>query len=416
MKIFKLVLQRFMNKFLDNPRGVLFFILGGSFLLRLGFLVIMLILKKPAPAEDEINYFEGGQRLLEQWLHNTDISNFQFLSMDRGYYYYNAFIDYLFGSNMAWAQFINIIFFVFGSFYFYKMVEVLFESKIARITLLITSFYPSLIFWSTRNTKEAISFFLASVIFYNFIYLFLIQFHMKRLLLLYSFLFVFLSFREYIASFLGFLCGASFFFYFLRVPSLKYKKILFFITIAITSFSIFILYQYVNDRSKGMHITQLFHYFSNIRQNSCLGIHQVYPLTDISSLSSFILFLPKALFLFFMAPVQFLFTRSLTPFEKSILIEIIPWILGLLYFPKGIYISLKGADLNKFLTLGVIFIFMLTFTLLYSTVNCNLGTLYRFKGILLPFYFMFMANGLYHLKSGTRGFRDSALTFSIHHE
>ena len=89
-----------------------------------------------------------------------------------------------------------------------------------------------------------------------------------------------------------------------------------------------------------------------------------------------------------MAPVQFLFTRSLTPFEKSILIEIIPWILGLLYFPKGIYISLKGADLNKFLTLGVIFIFMLTFTLLYSTVNCNLGTLYRFKGILLPFFYL----------------------------
>ncbi|HLR43033.1 MAG TPA: glycosyltransferase family 39 protein [Pseudogracilibacillus sp.] len=170
--------------------------------------------------------------LLDDW----NIGDFHFTVAGSTVSFYSivtTIIYYLLGYNPIYMQLINAFVSTLSVFYFYKIAEHIFKHKIAIFSSLLMGIWPTYIYFSSMQMREAFAIFFILALLYNFI-IWMSTFKIKHLFLVGLFFVLSFLIRSQNAS-LMIIILFPFITYFAWMRSSKYMKVLiiFIVTILI---------------------------------------------------------------------------------------------------------------------------------------------------------------------------------------
>jgi len=422
-----------------STKKLLFLLFFTAFFIRLATLVGILYyypneqFKETLRSLDAETYNIEGRNIARYW-HGISKNKDKVFSH---YSYFNAIVFYLFGFHPIVPQVINCFLGAITVIFIYLVAKVIFDQKIAILSSVFYSFFPSLVFWSTKNLKEAS--YLFSVVVIIWFVIKLQQGHKKinvAYYLLSTILLLYLRFMKiHIFLFLSYAIITSFIINIER--KMIYQRIfntLFFIIVVSIIGGSFLNYRFIPrpsliikdsamersedseiDRteissriSAGTHRQNNFNEMRKLSASFCRKISFIFaaidrsrknsskvgdsvfmPETDISTPIKALKFLPFGMIHFLFAPFPWKaegFLQKITIPEMLLWYSMIPFIL------YGLFYSIR-FELKK---IFCIFFYITMTTLLYSLALPNIGTIYRIRASIFPFCFMFASVGIIH--------------------
>jgi len=103
---------------------------------------------------DDSKYDYDGYRVARAWLSGLHFAEFR--AANNGFYYFTAFVYYIFGQNTLMVRAFNALAGSLCIFFVYKTAQCHFNNTVARRAAFITAFFPVLIFWCINHFKDAI--------------------------------------------------------------------------------------------------------------------------------------------------------------------------------------------------------------------------------------------------------------------
>jgi hypothetical protein len=106
---------------------------------------------------DSETYDGFGAALAESWSHGDSIHSWQATvegKVNRGFIYFVAAVYYVFGRNVILVQFLNGIIGALTPIAILELGLVLYDRRVAVTAMLLTAFFPQMIFWSAALYKD----------------------------------------------------------------------------------------------------------------------------------------------------------------------------------------------------------------------------------------------------------------------
>lgn len=318
-----------------------------------------------------------------------------------GMAYINGIFYATFGYSPLGVKFLNCLLGVLSALFIYHFVKGVFGKKPARLALVMVIFFPSLFFWSITGLKDTIVFFLICVMLFlptKMVHSTQIIKKLAILALILGAFFIFWTIKPYFGWPMGIILGIS------VISSLKVKnikRIILSLVLATLVFFIFYGGKEIFGKANNFLKSNLFTTIHTQRTNYYYGgvTYMIYPKRFYTS-QSFRSGLTKTiqpnelLMSYLKGVVYFIFS----PF---------PWHLKAKMLFLGYLQSIFTILLLPFVIFGIIFslrykvkeIFPILFyciiiTSLYGLVQANIGTAFRLRDIVVPFYLALGAIGL----------------------
>lgn len=343
---------------------------------------------------------ESALEILDSWRGKYELTKIA----NHAYHSYVAAIYNIFGYHLIIAQVLNSLLGALAIFFLYSIAKKLFNRQIAYISIVLYAFFPSLVLWSSQNLKEI------PILFVIIVSIWIIQklqeqFHLSHLIfliLISPLLWGLNALRHYIFIFLIY---AIIFSFLVNISKQSYKRNLlyalsFFIFLCIVPPSPRVnlragilssipmsVRSFLTKTSKpDLDIYKDLEYLSQRHKGLAIGNSTIAPEVDISTPLKALKFLPKGMAYFLFAPFPWraegLLQKATIP-ENILLFIIFPFVL------YGMYINRTRWRMSF-----VIIFFVMITLVAYSLVEGNIGTAYRHKAVLLPFFFIFASAGI----------------------
>ena len=389
LALFGLAFSILMRSFPLGERMTLLKILLLGMLLRLGvvFLFAMFMPDPAALAPDAGTYIAVGKIVAQQWsgtpVYNKGVQK-RIGGTHPGYYYLVATLFYTFGEHNYLPAYLNTLLGMIALMLLLKILARWFAWDVVKRFALITTFIPSLILWQSFPLKDTVVYFLVTVTFYSYV-----RYINKRSLnalvvLVISFIPIY--FVRFYITFV--ILGAIFISTILFAGELSLKRIsralisAFVIFVGLLSFGVG--GDMVNRWNKEANVKRLETY----RRELSVSRSAVHTDQEYTSSFDIIKYLPIRMttFLFAPFPWQLVNTRTMVAFvEMPLWWTIFPFVIF------GIIFMLQHRNVREFIPLIV---YTLLLTTLYSIVEGNMGTAYRMRAQVLPFFFMMASVGI----------------------
>ncbi len=373
--------------------------------------------------------------ILDSWRNKYEI---RWIDNDH-YHRYVAIIYGILGYHAMIAQLVNSLLGALAIFFIYGVAKRLFNRKVAYISIVLYAFFPSLIFWSSQNLKDAPTIFLivtpiwlVTVLRERFQ-----LFHLGLLILMAPLLWWLNELRNYIFIFLMY---AVTLYFLINISKLNYKRniiyaLYFFLFMSFASpygragilsdipasVRIFLTRTFpekvplpapirtfltetlptkvflpisIRTFFKRTIPKPRFDIYANLkdidrrRRGGATGNTAYKFDVDISTPAKAFEYLPKGITYFLFAPFPWQ-ARGLL--QKAIVPETIIWYILFPFILYGMYVyRYKWKD-----TFAILLFLTIT-ALAYSLYSSNMGTAYRHKGNLLPLFFILASAGIVH--------------------
>jgi hypothetical protein len=108
---------------------------------------------------DSETYDGFGAALADSWSHGTSISSWTAtieVKVIRGFIYFVAAVYYVFGRNVILVQFLNGIIGAITPIVILEIGLLLYDRRVAATAMLLTAFFPQMIFWSAAMYKDPV--------------------------------------------------------------------------------------------------------------------------------------------------------------------------------------------------------------------------------------------------------------------
>jgi hypothetical protein len=106
---------------------------------------------------DSETYDFFGAAVADSWSHGTSINSWTLTvegKVNRGFIYFVAAVYYLFGRNVILVQFLNGIIGALTPIVILELGLLLYDRRVATTAMLLTAFFPQMIFWSAALYKD----------------------------------------------------------------------------------------------------------------------------------------------------------------------------------------------------------------------------------------------------------------------
>ena len=367
--------------FLSN----LFFL---SFLLKvivsLLFYNFIFVYKGTGLVGDGWSYSESGYSILQMWLGgirniNEIAANMMKISTSGNlgsYDFWNAIVYYFTGKNPLSLIFINCLASSLTVIFIYHITKQLYNEKAAKISAILTAFWPSLFTWSIQNLKEPLSIFLITALIWAILWL-KIKF---RFYLLFVIILASITLKE--------LRLISFFMFYAVILPLslilflwKKNKVLFIFLILLAGIGLTMaMSNYLKHRS-------LLEYIDYMRTVRAYGNTAFLSNMDITNPTKLMFFAPVALLVSWLAPF---------PWQIGSMSQITAIPEMLLYYTllPAMFLGWGFIMKHKIREGGIIVLYIFIMMLVLAFIEGNIGTLFRHRAMVLPFMFILIGIGI----------------------
>lgn len=340
---------------------------------------------------DSITYDYAGYALYNSWWGYTQDINQYYLSYATrasgsgwGMAYIVASIYTLVGRNILATQMLNSVLGAATGCLIYICAKKIFSNtRLAKISAILVSVFPSLILWSSQGLKDGIICFLLALAI-NALFSLQKKFSYADVILLLLSLIGIYTLRFYIFfAFAVAIFGSLFLSTNKSVTSVVRQIIvLIIITLALTYFGVLRNAQ-DNIETYGS-LEKLQNNRLDMAQSAESGFGQD---IDVSTPAGALQVLPVGLAYLLLAP----FPWQIANFRQAITLpELLVWWSLMPFLIMGIWYTLK----NKFRESSAILLLTLLLTISYSIFQGNVGTAYRMRAQMQIFYFIFVAVGI----------------------
>ena len=350
-----------------------------GFLIR--FMLAIIFSAKNMSFPDSYAYESYGLSISQEWKMGNFNNNYpatHFL-----YYAYNALFYYLFGFFPSIVRLFNAFLGILAGINVYTIAKQISGKATARLTVVLTIFFPSIIMWQVFNLKESLVVFLLTLIIKQLI-LYRENFNIGMLILTLFYSLLLTLTRVYSGVFMSIVIII----FFLAFGNLSKTKRYAIILVSLVLIGVLTYKSGVGlfgyKYAQGYDIS----YINNSRIVEYRGGSEVLMDEDTSTLGSLIKFTPLGYLYFLFSPFPWQVDGSMLQFAS--LLENILWYVLFLAFPFGVYAAYKKQKVACFLLLIILF----AFTGFYSIQMGNMGLAYRMRGQLLPIFFIFISIGI----------------------
>jgi len=337
---------------------------------------------------DTWSFSESGYSILQLWLNGIrDVNEITAKVMEHStsgnlgsYDFWNAVIYYFTGKSPITLIFINCLAgssTVILTFYITKQI---YNERAAKISAILTAFWPSLFMWSIQNLKEPLSIFLIVGL-----VLLILRLGIKfRFYLLFLILLLSLALKEFRLVSFSLFYGIVFPAYFI-LYLWKRKKYLIAVLLLLSSvFVIVFIKNHLNN-------TSVLEYMYKMRMDRATGNTAFLTDIDIRNPLNFVFFMPFALLIAWLAP----FPWQLGSMSQ---ISVMPEMLLYYLLLPAMFIGCKFILKHKIGEGGIIIAYIFIMVIILAFIEGNIGTLFRHRAMVLPFMFVLMSIGLDKLR------------------
>lgn len=318
----------------------------------------------------------------------------------KGYIFFNAFFYFLFGHNLIVTRLINCFFGALIIIYIFKVANKIYEEKIARLSAILVTYFPTLIIWSCLQYKDTLLTFLVILAIYLTIK-FKENLNINTMIKIFLLIFIIYTIRLQAAVTLSFLIIT-----FLILDSKFINKLKLSFIILSFCLMIFLVIQNNGQISYLLALLERGPEFLNTRFQQFTSIESVSIKTFFSNLFLFPIFLLITAVL----PIPTLFTLP-TPYDFLNKLEIsgsFIWQLFLPFFIIGFFYSIKFKFKESFLIyswiivslIGLLFLFfiliprhrlqIIPLNLIFTTVGFFYLDIKKLNMWLLTFYIIYL--------------------------
>lgn len=345
---------------------------------------------------DSWSYSENGYRILNLWL--GGLRDFDAIVEQMGimttsgnlgnYDFWNAIVYFFTGKSPLCVVFINCLLGSFTVIIIYYITRFICDKKIAKLASILVAFWPSTFFWSIQNLKDPMILFLATLLIWAVLHI-KVRFRLSFLIILILSTILLKQMRFFLfALFYVVILPLS-----LLFPVWKRRKLeitVLALLLAVGAFfyidSMKIIFM---DNLLGAEQNQSFLSWAyKMRTYRTLDASSAFLTNiDFSDPLKMGFFMPAALLVIWFAPF---------PWQVGSALQIIALPEMLIYYmliPSMIF-GIKFVVRNKLSKGGLIIAYIIVITFVLAFIEGNVGTLFRHRSMMLPFYLIFIAIGL----------------------
>jgi 4-amino-4-deoxy-L-arabinose transferase-like glycosyltransferase len=332
---------------------------------------------------DSATYDAGGYGLALLWQGETIGTGLGAETIGRyGYYYFVGAVYYLFGRNQLFVQFLNGTIGALTVIVIHALAMRLFGAAVARRTVVLTAFFPGMVFWSAGMYKDPAVLLCIVVSMYAVVQL-RQAFSLKAMLLFLGAVFALVTLRFYIAYFVVFATLTSFIFS--RRGPLLQRVVSYALIVGALAFAFsFVLREEAQEQSRLMTLERL--QITRVDQAN-LGQSAFGREYDVSTPAGAISALPVGLTYLLFAPFPWAIAGTR---QALVLPEMLVW-YGLI---PAFVIGLRVAIRRQLADVLPILVFAVSLTIAYALMQGNIGTAYRQRTQITVFFFLFIGVGL----------------------
>jgi hypothetical protein len=335
---------------------------------------------------DSLPYSENGYAILQMWLSGIRDINYikAYITNDvanlsgtiGGYDFWNAIVYFFTGKSPFSLIFINCIAGSVTAILIYYITKQLYNEKAAKISAILTAFWPSLFTWSIQNLKELLSILLIAILIMS-----LVQLKAKfRFYLLLIIAIASLALKELrMVSFVIFYAVILPFSLILFLW--KKNRILFiFLVLLVGAGGAIFINHYLNYSS-------LLEYIKYMRTVRAYGNTAFFSNIDITNPINFLIFVPVALLVAWLAPF---------PWQIGSMSQVAAMPEMLLYYAllPAMFLGCGFVMRYKLKEGGIIPVYIFIMMITLASIEGNIGTLFRHRAMVLPFMFVLTGIGL----------------------
>lgn len=336
---------------------------------------------------DSETYDLIGAAVAEAWTHGASATLWEDTLQGRvnsGFIYFVACVYYVFGRNVLLMQFINGIIGALTPVVIFEIGLLLYNKRVATTAMLLTAFFPQMIFWSCALYKDpAVMLCIAANI--------LCVFRLRRrldlswiiLYLLTAGALVWLRFYIFYAVFAAMLAGVIVGHRRGVVVGLVTQLFLVVSVIALFLFTAMGQEIWLQSRFFDLELLQTSRVDLAARGGSGFAVE-----ADVTSLEGIISLLPLGVTYLLFAP----FPWTVSNLRQLLTLpDILVW-----YALTPALVGGVGLALKRLRQTMPILVFTTSLTIAYGAFLGNVGTAYRQRTQIMMFYFLFIADGLHH--------------------
>lgn len=341
---------------------------------------------------DGYAYSLNGDTILRMWLggeRNMDIIAEEILRYGSSgnvtsYDFWNAIVYFFTGTSPLSLVFINCMASSLTILFIYGITKQVYNEKAAKITAILTAFWPSIFMWSIQNLKESLSIFLIAILIWV-----VLQLKVKfRFYLLFLIILSSIALKELrMVSFIMFY--AVIFPLSLSLFLWKKNRVLFIFLLLLAGVGITVIFNKYSSYSSPLE------YISYMRIARAYGNTAFLSNIDVTNPVSFIFFAPVGLLVAWLAPF---------PCQIGSMSQIMAIPEMLLYYSLLPAMFLGWRFITRYkakegmILIAYIFIMML----LLAFIEGNIGTLFRHRAMVLPFMFVLIGIGIAQKKMAVK--------------
>ena len=337
---------------------------------------------------DGWSYNENGYAILQMWLSGIRNIDEIYINMMKittsgtlgSFDFWNAIVYYFTDKSPLSVIFINCLASSLTIIFIYYIVKQLYNEKAAKISAVLTAFWPSLFMWSIQNLKEPLAIFLTTILIWA-----ILKLKAKfRFYLLFLIILVSIALKE--------LRLVSFFMFYAVILPLstilflwRKNRVLFIFLLLMAGAGLFAaVNNYLNSQSP-------LEYINYMRTVRAYGNTAFLSNLDITRPVNFIFFVPIALLVAWLSPF---------PWQMGSISQIIVIPEMLLYYLllPAMFLGWRFIIRDKVKEGGLIIVYIFLMMLVLAFVEGNIGTLFRHRAMVLPFMFILVGIGLDKMK------------------
>lgn len=377
-----------------EDRKFLLFLLIGAFLSRIIVSLFMYnfiyLFSGTGLPGDAWNFSESGYSMLQMWLSGIrDIDKISANMMNittsgnlGSYDFWNAIVYYFTGKSPLSLIFINCL---AGSltviFIYYTTKQLCNNDKAAKISAILTAFWPSLFSWSIQNLKEPLSIFLIAILIWGVVWLKIkFRFYLLFLIILSSIVLKELRMVSF-SIFYAVVLPISLILFLWRK-----NRVLFIFLIACGSLIAAILINNYLVKTYSYSPIAIIKYIYQMRTYRAYGNTAFLTNLNIFNPLIFIAFAPIMVLVAWLAPF---------PWQVGSLSQIIAVPEMLIYYLllPAMFSGWGFIIRHKINEGGIIVVYIFIMMLVLAFIEGNIGTLFRHRAMVLPFMFVLIGIG-----------------------
>jgi len=292
------------------------------------------------------------------------------------YDFWNAIVYFFTGKSPFSLIFINCLAGSLAIVLIYHITRQLYNEKAAKISAILTAFWPSLFMWSIQNLKEPLSILLIAILiwavlqlkarfrFYSLFILILASLALKELRMVFFLMFYAVVFPISLALFLW-----------------KKNRVLFIFLLLLAGAGLAVVIKSYSDYGS------LLEYVKYMRTVRAYGNTAFLSNLDITNPLTFVFFTPIAVLIAWLAPF---------PWQMGSMSQVAVMPEMLLYYAllPVMFLGWSFVMKHKLKEGGIIPVYIFIMMLVLAFIEGNIGTLFRHRAMVLPFMFVLAGIGL----------------------